>query len=237
MRTQINIPVEKIVPSPDDVLRAQGIPDPASVKPRTTELARQALSVFMVMAQPNTLVMEITPEDFETVYEGHGENAEPTPLTAITPRADNLALFAVTIGDTICQEIARQFEVSDYAQAAMLDAAASEGTERLANELEQCYRDYLRNDNRFESSCTTMPFSPGYCGWHISAQRKLFDTLQPEEIAVYLNDSFLMQPLKSISGVIIAGPKEIFEFDDDFEFCRDCRTRSCRDRIEALKRM
>ncbi len=235
MRKTVEIAVEKVVPSMEDILRAQGIPASADVQPRTAQLAREALSVFLVLARPNGLIMEITPEEFDSVYKGEGENADPTPLADIYRRADSLALFAVTIGDAICQEITRQFEINEYAQATMLDAAASEGTELLANEIEQCHRDYLTKNSRLDASRGTMQFSPGYCGWHISAQRKLFGTLHTEEIAIHLNDSYLMQPLKSISGVIIAAPKEIFEFDDNFEFCDECRTRSCRERIDTLK--
>jgi len=237
MRKTLDIAAEKIVPSIDDVLRAQGIPAHGEIQPRTMELAREALSVFLVLVRPRGLLMEITLEDLEDVYMGEGKNAKPDPLADIIRCADSFALVAVTVGDTLCQEIARQFEIDEYAQAAMLDAAASEGTERLANEVENCYRDYLAKGRRRDDPYGTMLFSPGYCGWHISAQKKLFETLHPEEIDVYLNDSFLMQPLKSISGVIIAGPREIFEFEDNFEFCRECRTRSCRERIEKLKEM
>jgi len=221
----------------DDVLRTQGIPADEKVQPRITELAREALSAFLVLAKPRGLLMETTLEEFEVVHVGEGKNAQPEPLADISRRADSLALFAVTVGDTICQEIARQFEVNEYAKAAMLDAAASEGTERLAKEMERCFGDHLSKGRRRDDPYGTMPFSPGYCGWHISAQRKLFDTLHPEEIGIYLNESFLMQPLKSISGVMVAGPKEIFDFDDDFEFCSECRTRSCRERIDKLRQI
>jgi hypothetical protein len=45
-----------------------------------------------------------------------------------------------------------------------------------------------------------------------------------------------MQPLKSVSGVIVAGRIEIFEFDDVFSFCSGCATHDCRDRIRSLRR-
>jgi hypothetical protein len=43
-----------------------------------------------------------------------------------------------------------------------------------------------------------------------------------------------MHPLKSVSGVLVAAAREAFMFTDDFPFCRDCRTRSCRERIAAV---
>jgi hypothetical protein len=77
-------------------------------------------------------------------------------------------------------------------------------------------------------------YSPGYCGWHVSGQRKLFDYLLPEEIGITLRESFLMQPLKSISGVVIAGRRQIFDFENTFDFCDDCSTWTCRERISAI---
>ena len=74
-------------------------------------------------------------------------------------------------------------------------------------------------------------YSPGYCGWHITAQRKLFAALQPAAIGVSLNASCLMEPLKSVSGVILAGPPAIHEFEAGFPFCRQCRDRSCGARL------
>ncbi|MFC2086489.1 hypothetical protein ACFLQ9_02090, partial [Bacteroidota bacterium] len=49
----------------------------------------------------------------------------------------------------------------------------------------------------------------------------------PESIGISLNNQFLMIPLKSISGVLIAGKKEIHNFDNDFSFCAQCKTFSC----------
>jgi hypothetical protein len=79
-----------------------------------------------------------------------------------------------------------------------------------------------------------MRFSPGYCGWHVSGQKKLFAALEPEEIGITLTPSCLMKPLKSISGVIIAGDVDIFQFEDAFAFCGECSTHVCRERLAAL---
>ena len=84
--------------------------------------------------------------------------------------------------------------------------------------------------NRF----AVLRYSPGYCGWHVSGQGKLFDYLRPERIGLSLRTSFLMEPLKSVSGVLVAGPKEIHEFSASYDFCSRCDTRGCRQRIRTL---
>ncbi|MCK5274191.1 MAG: hypothetical protein KAR37_06065, partial [Alphaproteobacteria bacterium] len=75
---------------------------------------------------------------------------------------------------------------------------------------------------------------PGYCGWHVTGQRRLFDRLGADRIGVTLNSSCLMQPLKSVSGVLVIGPPSIHEFDNDFDFCALCSTYQCRSRIGSL---
>lgn len=52
----------------------------------------------------------------------------------------------------------------------------------------------------------TNRFSPGYCGWHVSEQQKLFSLFPVSDpCGVRLTDSSLMVPIKSVSGVIGVG--------------------------------
>ena len=54
------------------------------------------------------------------------------------------------------------------------------------------------------------------------------------EIGVTLNDSCLMSPLKSVSGVLVAGLGEAHRFRPDFPFCDDCRTHECGRRMASV---
>ncbi len=51
----------------------------------------------------------------------------------------------------------------------------------------------------------TNRFSPGYCGWHVSQQQLLFPLFKGQTCGVRLNDSSLMVPIKSVSGIIGLG--------------------------------
>ena len=86
-----------------------------------------------------------------------------------------------------------------------------------------------------EAGGAVLSYSPGYCGWHISAQQKLFQYLRPGDIDISLNDSYLMTPLKSVSGVLVAGRKEIHYFDNSYPFCQDCKVESCLERMERVR--
>ncbi len=54
----------------------------------------------------------------------------------------------------------------------------------------------------------TLPYSPGYCGMKLTEQRTLFSLFSGVDVGVTLTDSCLMQPVKSISGLIGLGPAE-----------------------------
>ena len=226
---------DAIVPSVAAVLRAQGVPSEAAGGERAGLLAQDAIARFKELAKPVGVMMSIDTERFASVYAGEGENDSDTPLARIFPRSGKLALFAVTVGERTCTEISNLFNDNEPARAAALDAAASEATELAVQVVADLFCESVRQGDNPVSLLAVMPFSPGYCGWHITGQKELFDYLRPEDTGISLNESCLMQPLKSISGVLVAGERRIFDFEDDFEFCDDCVTRSCRDRIKRVQ--
>ncbi|MCK4461190.1 MAG: hypothetical protein KAW46_05265 [candidate division Zixibacteria bacterium] len=234
MRCVVDIEAKEITPSTEDILKQQGVPPGVALDEPTLTAAREAIALWEHLSQPVGIFMEIPIREFAQVYIGDGRNEPETPLPNIYQRADALALFAVTVGHDVEQEIRRLFETNEFPLGAMLDAAASVSAEKAVDVAQNKFQEYLGNGGRWGRSKGVMPFSPGYCGWHVSGQRALFDTLHPEEIGIALSDSYLMQPLKSISGVLVAGPKDIFQFDDDFPFCSECATRSCRERIMSI---
>ena len=51
------------------------------------------------------------------------------------------------------------------------------------------------------------PYSPGYCGWHVTQQQLLFSCLPESPCGIRLSDSSLMSPIKSVSGILAYGPR------------------------------
>jgi hypothetical protein len=116
----------------------------------------------------------------------------------------------------------------------MLDSAASAAADRLAGLAEDRFEHRLCERGCVTEATGVLRYSPGYCGWDISGQRKLFAFLHPDRIGLTLRDSFLMEPLKSVSGLIIAGPRNIHDRPDTYPFCDRCETHGCRKRFRAL---
>ena len=112
-----------------------------------------------------------------------------------------VAVFLVTIGAAL-EGKARQLLQDDALAGYLLDAAGSVAAEETADVLEA----ELQGQLKLFGWCITNRFSPGYCSWPTTDQRSLFSLLSADDADVRLTDSCLMQPLKSISGIIGLGP-------------------------------
>jgi hypothetical protein len=229
MREVVRFPADDCLPTAADVLAGQGVPADRPTAEPVAESLREALELFRKLAAPVGILSDITTAEFTTVYRGEGRNASDSPLAAIFPRAARLALFAVTIGERVGEEISRLFAGGRFDLGYLLDAVASSGTDRLAQKLQE----YCAG--RAPAGDVFLRYSPGYCGWDITGQRQLFRALRPEEIGITLRESCLMEPLKSISGVLVAARPEVHRFDNAYPFCSVCTTQTCRGRIAALE--
>jgi hypothetical protein len=213
------------------VLALQGVPSAAEPSPRILAIVESAEAAFLESAEPRALVAGISREAFADVFRGEGWNAAVTPIEAVTARADALALFVATVGGRVTERTRALFARNEPALAAMLDSVASAAADGLSQRLAARF---LAAGSAAGPGRVALGYSPGYCGWHVTGQRALFAFIGPEAIGVTLNASCLMDPLKSVSGVLAAGPADIHRFTPAYAFCEDCRTRACVGRIRAL---
>jgi hypothetical protein len=236
MRQIIDITVDRIKPDPTGVFQSQGIPPGTSPPKKVKELYDSAEELFFQLAAPVGIIADISIEEFAEIYPGNGNNEPDTPLEHIFPRANHLALFAFTLGKEISREIQHQLKDKNLAKGYMLDTVASYCADKASEAAQIIFHDQLASKHQIPRSNRVLLYSPGYCGWHVSGQKKLFAYLKPEEIGIHLNESFLMVPLKSISGVLAAGDPQIHHFVNNYPFCKICQTHNCRERIKGLER-
>jgi hypothetical protein len=229
---EIAIDLDEIT-APLETLAAALAPEgaaPGAASGRWSGLIEEAQRLFRSHAAPRGLLAEVTRETFADIYAGAGRNAPETPLAEIFPRAAHLALFAATIGAEVQRTLDELFASGEFPLAVLLDAAASEGADRAAAALERRYAAQCAGPE----AAAFLRYSPGYCGWDITGQRALFAALAPERIGITLRQSMLMEPLKSVSGVIVGGAPEIHRFAARYPFCAGCRTHGCRERIRKV---
>ena len=99
----------------------------------------------------------------------------------------------------------------------------------LADAIAQYVHDQIRESCGRSGYRVTNRYSPGYCGWEVEEQHKLFELFPEGNCGIMLSASSLMSPIKSVSGIIGAGPRVSFR-DYTCELCsmKDCTFRRTR---------
>lgn len=115
--------------------------------------------------------------------------------------ASHAALFICTAGN-IFTEITREYNArGEYLEAFVADAIGSLTVENAMDKIQQD----LENSLNAENLKITNRYSPGYCNWSLSGQKELFALVGNNTVGIELTDSCLMNPIKSVSGIIGIG--------------------------------
>ncbi len=198
---------------------------------RVHGLIEGAGRAFVESARPRGVWQKISPAKFDAIYRGEGGNDSDTPLEVILEDAVALALFAATVGEEVSSRIPYLFDTGELAEGYILDQVAS----FAADEMAQFATRRFGLSEKLASDEAVLPYSPGYCGWHVSGQRALFAALEPEEVGVTINDSCLMSPIKSVSGVLVLAPAEAHCISPSFTCCSACTTLDCQERTAGFR--
>ena len=223
----------RMIPT-DEMIRGEKIAAPGTEIPlQVKELIEEAKSLYLEYADPKGVMADISINDFSGIFNSSELNDIDPVLENIYPEADHLSLFVLTSGSDVCEKIESLSHNGNMAAGYMLDIITSLATDGLVSEIETMIE--KKKQTEYNDDLRTLSYSPGYCGWHLSVQKPIFDFLKPSDISVTLSDSFLMSPIKAVSGVLVSGYKNIHYFSEcTFEYCKDCRTISCRDRMDNL---
>lgn len=139
-------------------------------------------------------------------------------------RAEAVCCFMATVGPSVDAAVQRLMQRKRFANAYVVDAIGSISAENI---VEQFYQRMARRQ-KDKNAGVTLRFSPGYCDWPIQQQRplfKLFDDMDTPDMA--LNESCLMSPRKSVSGLFGLLPQGVKGVDPAYNPCDTCNKRSC----------
>lgn len=233
MRELVALYPNEIEPSDGDLLGLLGAPQTVGVLDRWKSMIWEARREFSRLVDPRAIWRTVSAETARRVFEGEGDNADVAPLQEMIPEASQLRLFVVTVGNKVMEAARRLTERGEYPAAVVLDGLAGLAVDRAVRALEARMASEMQSVG-LDSS--VLAYSPGYCGWHLSGQRALFDALSPEDVGVELLPSLIMKPLKSASGILVGGPAAMHEFEAGFDFCSECDTLECRQRLDRIRR-
>ncbi len=116
-------------------------------------------------------------------------------------KMDNVALFACTAGSGIGDYSKELMHEGDFVKGYIADVIGSEIVESAMDKIQDDLELHMQADGLF----ITDRFSPGYCGWSVAEQHKLFSFFPAGFCGISLTPTSLMQPIKSVSGFIGIG--------------------------------
>lgn len=136
----------------------------------------------------------------EQIYLTSGTELQPgATLLSLLEGASSFAVFVATLGSEFEAYVSAIRQEGDTLRSFLIDTIGSYAVERIGDLLEG------ELESRIDGALHTHRFSPGYCGWQLSQQAEIFRLLSENSCGITLSESFLMSPLKSISGIIGIG--------------------------------
>jgi hypothetical protein len=126
--------------------------------------------------------------------------------------------FVCTAGVGIEQWSKRMMSGNEPLKGFIADILGGVVVELAIDKIQQSLSDEMKKSGLHVSN----RYSPGYCGWPTFEQHKLF-ALLPTTMGIRLTESALMQPVKSVSGIIGIGADVRF----NPYTCRICEATQC----------
>jgi hypothetical protein len=134
-------------------------------------------------------------------------------------KSSSLALFICTAGKEIGVRSRAAMQGRDFLRGYIFDVIGSEIVEAAADLMQN----ELEKAAALEGLKMTNRYSPGYCGWDVVEQHKLFSFFPDNHCGITLSQSALMNPEKSVSGFIGLGENvKMNQYT-----CRICEMETC----------
>lgn len=149
-----------------------------------------------------------------------GKAFRSSKLSKVMKHCEKIICFIATIGSGIEKEIVRLIGENRLSDAYILDSMGSVAVENMVEKFHQ------RITAKYESEDkgVTLRFSPGYCDWPITEQKKIFTLFDSNATGIELLDSCMMRPRKSVSGAFgIYNDTQKAPYNP----CLDCPKKNC----------
>ena len=116
-------------------------------------------------------------------------------------KSEKAALFVCTAGKGMGEWSKKLMREGDLMMGYVVDVIGSEVVEKAMDLI----HDRLAHEMAQEGYGVTDRYSPGYCDWQVIEQQKLFSFFPKGFCNITLSASSLMDPIKSVSGIIGIG--------------------------------
>jgi hypothetical protein len=140
-------------------------------------------------------------------------------ITKYLHNASYFAVFVVTAGekfDNYLEQLKAEGDIVSEFLAYSIGSEIAEASVRFVT-------NRINEEADKSGYKITHSYSPGHCSWHVREQQHLFSLLPEKPCGVELNESSLMHPVKSISGIIGLGK----EIEITHHGCEICGLKTC----------
>ncbi len=122
-------------------------------------------------------------------------------VTTHLKNSTSVALFICTAGADISEHSNKTAVEGDPLLGYIFDVIGSVMAEKVTEKIQDKIVEFITGNGLKISD----RFSPGYCDWSVSEQQKLFSLLPKNFCGITLSENSLMNPIKSVSGIIGIG--------------------------------
>jgi Vitamin B12 dependent methionine synthase, activation domain len=134
-------------------------------------------------------------------------------------KSESIAVLLSTAGEEITTKSRNAMQEGDLLKGYIYDIFGSLVVESAVDLMTEKFKENLLS----EAEKITAKYSPGYCGWDVAEQHKLFQLIPDNFCGIVLTQSALMKPVKSLSGIIGIG--ENVKFNPNT--CKICGFKDC----------
>lgn len=133
--------------------------------------------------------------------------------------AETITIFLCTAGKDISILSGAEMKEGDLLKGYLYDVAGTVIAEKAADIMQAA----LQREMESYAMNITNRYSPGYCGWDVAEQHILFKLIPDNFCNIQLTSSALMNPVKSVSGIIGTGKNVKMNRYK----CRRCDMKNC----------
>ncbi|MCJ7471707.1 MAG: hypothetical protein MUP02_02700 [Actinobacteria bacterium] len=116
---------------------------------------------------------------------------------------ETASILIYTLGKKIDDIIKEEQNAGDTLGTIIMDAVTTSMLGIAGEHMSKIMKDSNILQKGYAATCK---YSPGQYKWTIEEQKEIFNMVDGSKIGVHLNNSFLMIPFKSVSGVYGFGP-------------------------------
>lgn len=210
----------------DSVLNFMGYADPQKARPKIRAIAVEEMARANEFADSWGCAVEVPlcGIQHEEIYLKRGEDQvclHSAQLPKILRKSDAVTILLVTAGRKVTEESRRLMAAGKMTQALAVSAVGS----AMVVDLMKALTDHVYTEAQQRDHGITLRVGPGYTGWHLKDQATLFSFYEADNIPVTLNHGVMMEPEKSLLGMVGLNPGG--KRAPEIAPCRICDLKGC----------